>query len=116
MNQTDPERKSAVRRGMRWKMMVAMAAMIVAIVAMLTILNIGNQKAGLEKHLETYSDFLKAQMNRNADRLSARMSEHFEKLIATHRLPLAGEYVREMVRDIDDLRYVILMQEGEPRL
>ena len=116
MNDTELMGKLSIRKGIRWKLMVAMVGMIVAIVGLLTVLQVNSQKTALKKNLNAHSSFLKEQMTKKSDRSSEQMSSHLQKLIATYRLSLANQYVREVVRDIDDLKYVILMQGDQPRI
>ena len=116
MNDTELMGKLSIQKGIRWKLMVAMVGMIVAIVGLLTVLQVTSQKAALKKNLTAHSSFLKEQMTKKADRSSEQMSSHLQKLIATYRLSLANQYVREVVRDIDDLKYVILMQGDQPKV
>ncbi|ATX79221.1 two-component system, unclassified family, sensor histidine kinase and response regulator [Mariprofundus aestuarium] len=116
MNEAELVSKPSIRKGIRWKLMVAMVGMIVAIVTLLTVLQVTSQKAALKKNLNAHSAFLKEQMTKKADRASEQMSSHLQNLVSTHRLSLANQYVREVVRDIDDLKYVILMQGDQPRI
>jgi len=104
------------RRGMRWKLMVAMVGMIVTLVVLLTLLQVNAQRHSLKGALAMHSAFLDEQVNKKADKAANQMSGHVENLIATYRLSLANEFLQDVVRDIDDLRYVILMKGNKPRL
>jgi len=96
--------------------MVAMVGMIVTMVVLLTLLQVNAQRHSLNSALAMHSAFLDEQVNKKAIKAANQMSGHVENLIATGRLPLAREFIKDVVRDIDDLRYVILMQGGVPKL
>ncbi|MDQ6995841.1 MAG: ATP-binding protein, partial [Mariprofundus sp.] len=106
----------SVRRGIRWKLMVAMVSMIVTMVVLLTLLQVGAQRDSLNNALAMHSAFLDEQINKKADKAANQMSGHVENLISTYRLPLANEFLQNVVRDIDDLRYVILMKGKTPKI
>jgi len=96
--------------------MVAMVGMIVTVVVLLTLLQVNAQRHSLKSALAMHSRFLDEQVNKKAVKAANRMSGHVENLIATGRLPLAREFLNDVVRDIDDLRYVILMKGGIPKI
>jgi len=100
----------------RWKMEFTIVALIVTLVAMLTLLQVTSQKAGLNKALSTHSSFLKAQMAARADKTSAHMAAHIHEMISPFRLSSARSFIRDSVKDIDDLQYVILKQGDVPRV
>jgi polar amino acid transport system substrate-binding protein len=104
------------RNSIRWKMEITIVGLIVALVTMLTLLQVTSQKASLKKALSTHSSFLKEQMVHKADKASARLSEHIHEVIAPFRLSSVRSYIREAVKDIDDLQYIILMQGEVPRV
>ncbi len=104
----------SLRNSIRWKLVVAMAGMIVAIVSSLTLLQVRSQKIAMEKHLSMQSSFLEEQMNKKADKLSEAMTRHLQRLIITKRLSEVNQYIKDFVRDIEDLRYVILMKGKKP--
>jgi len=108
--------KQMIRHGMRWKLMVAMVGMIVTMVVLLTLLQVSVQRDSLQGALAMHSTFLDEQMNKKAAKAANQMSGHIENLISTYRLPLANEFLQDVVRDIDDLRYVILMKGKTPRI
>lgn len=111
-----PVNEQAVHHGMRWKLMLAMVGMIVTIVVSLTILQVTAQRDSLKGALAMHSSFLDEQMNRRAERTAKAMTGHVQNLISTHRLALAREFLQDVVRDKENLRYVILMQDDEPRV
>jgi len=96
--------------------MVAMVGMIVTMVVLLTLLQVNAQRHSLKSALAMHSAFLDEQVNKKAVKAANQMSGHVENLIATGRLPLAREFLKDVVRDIDDLRYVILMKGDTPKL
>jgi len=96
--------------------MVAMAGMIVILVVLLTLLQVNAQRHSLKGALAMHSAFLDEQVNKKAIKAANQMSGHVENLIATYRLSLANEFLQDVVRDIDDLRYVILMKGDKPKL
>jgi len=116
MGDADQAKKLTVDRGMRWKMMVAMVGMIVALVVLLTLLQVNAQRSSLKGALAMHSAFLDEQVNKRAARAADQMTGHIQNLIATQRLPLAKEFLQDVVRDIGNLRYVILMQGTRPRV
>ncbi|ATX82385.1 Signal transduction histidine kinase [Mariprofundus ferrinatatus] len=116
MNETELKSNLSMRKGIRWKLMIAGAGTIVAIVSLLTVLQVASQKEVMKKSLDAHTSFLKAQMDKKADRASVQMAGHLTDLVATFRLSLAYQYVSELVRDVDDLKYVILMQEDQPKI
>jgi len=96
--------------------MVAMVGMIVTMVVLLTLLQVNAQRHSLKGALAMHNAFLDEQVNKKATKAANQMSGHVENLIATYRLPLANEFLQDVVRDIDDLRYVILMKGKTPKL
>jgi len=106
----------AVRRGMRWKLMVAMVSMIVTMVVLLSLLQVTAQRDSLKGAMAMHSSFLDDQVNKKASKAAQQMSGHVQNLISTHRLALANEFLQDVVRDIDDLRYVILMKGNTPKV
>ncbi len=116
VNESAAPNRQLIRRGMRWKLMVAMVSMIVTLVLLLTLLQVSAQRDSLKGALAMHASFLDEQMNRRAGRVADQMSGHVRNLIATHRLALANEFLQDVVRDINDLRYVILMHGSKPRL
>ena len=96
--------------------MVAMVGMIVTIVVLLTLLQVTAQRDSLKGALAMHSSFLDEQMNKKAAKAASQMSGHVQNLISTHRLALVNEFLQDVVRDIEDLRYVILMQGDAPRV
>jgi len=116
MNKSVTVNEKVTYRGMRWKLMVAMVGMIVAIVVLLTLLQLTAQRDSLKGVLAMHSSFLDEQMNKRAEKAAKAMTGHVQNLIATHRLALANEFLQDVVRDIEDLRYVILMQGDAPKV
>jgi len=116
MNKSVAVNEEVTYRGMRWKLMVAMVGMIVAIVVLLTLLQLTAQRDSLKGVLAMHSSFLDEQMNKRAEKAAKAMTGHVQNLIATHRLALANEFLQDVVRDIEDLRYVILMQGDAPKV
>ncbi|MDQ7000991.1 MAG: ATP-binding protein [Mariprofundus sp.] len=108
--------EKVIYRGIRWKLMVAMVGMIVTIVVLLTLLQVTAQRDSLKGALAMHSSFLDEQMNKKAAKAASQMSGHVQNLISTHRLALVNEFLQDVVRDIEDLRYVILMQGDAPRV
>jgi len=96
--------------------MVAMVGMIVTMVVLLTLLQVSAQRDSLKGALARHSSFLDDQMNKKASKAAVQMSGHVQNLISTHRLALASEFLKDVVRDIDDLRYVILMKGNTPKV
>ncbi len=99
-----------IQRGMRWRMLVAMVGMIVTMVVMLTVLQISAQKDSLNTALASHSSFLEGQMHRKASKASKQISLQIERLISTYRIRLADKYINNVIKDIDDLTYVILVE------
>jgi len=116
MNKSVAVNEKVIYRGMRWRLMVAMVGMIVAIVVLLTLLQVTAQRDSLKGVLAMHSSFLDEQMNKRAEKAAKTMTGHVQNLISTHRLPLANEFLQDVVRDIEDLRYVILMQGDAPKV
>ena len=116
MSEAGLKNRLAVRKGIRWRLMVAMGAIVAMTVALLTLVQLSSQRAVLNKNFEVHSGFLKEHMFKKMDRTSNQMADHLQHLISTYRLALARQYVRELVRDVDDLKYVILMQGKKPRV
>ncbi|MDQ6991955.1 MAG: response regulator [Mariprofundus sp.] len=108
--------KRVDRHGMRRKLMVAMGLMIVTLVGLLTILQVSLYKESMEGALVTHINYLKAEMSKDADKAAVNLSEHVQKLIATSRLSLVHMFVQDAVQDMDDLKYIVLMQGDEPRV
>ncbi len=104
-----------IQRGMRWRMLVAMVGMIVTLVVMLTVLQISAQKDSLNATLAAHTSFLEGQMHRKAAKASTQISVQIERLISTYRLRLADKYINNVIKDIDDLKYVILVEGGKAR-
>jgi len=105
-----------IRHGMRWKLMAAMGLMIVLLVTLLTILQVSRFKASMENTLATHIDFLKSEMSRKADKSVGNLAGHVHNLIATNRLSLARDFIQDAVKDIDDLKYVVVMKGDQPRI
>jgi len=105
-----------IRYGMRWKLVVVMISMMMTLVVLLTALQVSAQKDSLNNALTEHSTFLETQMHRQANKATSTMSAHIEMLIATKQLHSANDFIRNVVRDIDDLRYVILMQANQPKV
>ncbi len=105
-----------IQRGMRWRLMLGMVGMIVTMVVLLTVLQISAQKDSLNSALASHTFFLEEQLHKKAEKASSQMSGHIERLISTYRLTLANEFIRNVIRDIDDLSYVILMEGGAPKI
>ncbi|MDX8395044.1 MAG: hypothetical protein R8K22_01360, partial [Mariprofundaceae bacterium] len=97
-----------IQRGMRWRMLVAMVGMIVTMVVMLTVLQVSAQKDSLNTALAAHTAFLEEQMHRKASKASSQISVQIERLISTYRIRLADKYINNVIKDIDDLKYVIL--------
>jgi len=116
MNKSVAVNEKVIYRGIRWKLMVAMVGMIVAIVVLLTALQVTAQRDSLKGVLAMHSSFLDEQMNKKAEKAAKNMTGHVQNLISTHRLPLANEFLQDVVRDIEDLRCVILMQGDAPKV
>ncbi|MFQ5356100.1 MAG: response regulator, partial [Mariprofundaceae bacterium] len=112
---TDNAEDLEIKSSVRWKLVIAMSVMIVAIVSSLTMLLINNQRAVFEKHLLSQTASLKEQMNIKADKISDVMASQLHRLLAKN-LPEdqvnaeVRQYIRGFVLDIEDLRYVILME------
>ena len=96
--------------------MVAMVGMTVALVLLLTLLQVNAQRSSLKGALAMHSAFLDEQVNKRAGKAADQMTGHIQNLIATQRLLLAKEFLQDVVRDIDNLRYVILMRGNKPRV
>jgi signal transduction histidine kinase/CheY-like chemotaxis protein len=109
-------RQVKFRNSIRWKMEITIVGLIVALVALLTLLQVTSQEASLKKALSTHSSFLKEQMINKADKASIHLSGHIHEMIAPFRLASVRSYIRESVKDIDDLQYIILMQGEVPRV
>jgi len=105
-----------IRYGMRWKLVVVMVSMMMTLVVLLTALQVSAQKDSLNNALSEHSSFLETQMHRQANKATNTMSAHIERLIATKQLRSANDFIRNVVRDIDDLRYVILMHGNQPQV
>jgi len=116
MNKSVAVNGKVINRGMRWKLMLAMVGMIVTIVVALTALQVTAQRDSLKGALAMHSSFLDEQMNKKAEKAAKTMTGHVQNLISTHRLALANEFLQDVVRDIDDLRYVILMKGDAPEV
>lgn len=101
---------------MRWKLMAGMTVTIVAMVTLLTILQLSSYKNSMNNALETHINFLKEEMSRKADKSAENLSDHIQTLIATNRLSLVREFVRDAVQDIDDLKYIVLMKGDETKV
>jgi len=108
--------ETIIRHGMRWKLMAAMGFMIVLLVTLLTILQVSSYKESLENTLATHIDFLKSEVSRKAEKAAVNLSGHVHNLIATNRLSLAREFIQDAVKDIDDLKYVVVMKGDQPRV
>jgi len=112
---TDNGEELEIKSSIRWKLVIAMSVMIVAIVSSLTVLLISNEKVVFEKHLSSQTAFLKEQMNIKADKISDVMASQLHRLLAKN-LPEdqinaeVRQYIRGFVLDVEDLRYVILME------
>jgi len=105
-----------IRHGMRWKLMAAMGLMIVLLVLLLTVLQVSRFKASMENTLAAHIDFLKSEMSRKADKSAVNLAGHVHNLINTNRLSLAREFIQDAVKDIDDLKYVVVMKGDQPRI
>jgi len=116
MSGSDKVEGITIRHGMRWKLMVAMVSMIVTMVVLLTLLQVTAQRDSLKGAMARHSSFLDEQMNKRASKAAHQMSGHVQNLISTHRLALASKFLQDVVRDINDLRYVILMQGDIPKV
>ncbi|WP_240923928.1 response regulator [Mariprofundus ferrooxydans] len=102
--------------GMRRKLMAAMGLMIVMLVTLLTVLQVSRFKQSMEDTLATHIDFLKSEMSRKADKAALNLSGHVDNLISTSRLSLVREFIQDAVKDMDDLKYVVLMKGDKPRV
>jgi len=105
-----------VRHGMRWKLMVAMVGMIVALVALLTVLQVSRYKASMEHALGTHVEFLKSEVAHRADKAAMNLTGHVQNLVSTYRMGLLRAFLQDAVKDMDDLKYVILMQGDKARV
>ncbi len=107
-------REVKFRNSIRWKMEITIVGLVVALVVMLTLLQVTSQKASLNKALSTHSSFLKEQMIKKADKASTHLSGHIHGMITPFRLSAVRSFIREAVKDIDDLQYIILMKGKTP--
>ncbi|TLS73416.1 response regulator [Mariprofundus erugo] len=116
MNEMTSANEKIIRRGMRWKLMAGVIITIVAMVTLLTILQLSSYKNSMNNALETHINFLKEEMSRKADKSAENLSGHVQTLIATNRLSLVRDFIRDAVQDIDDLKYVVLMKGNEAKV
>ncbi|MDQ6970512.1 MAG: ATP-binding protein [Mariprofundus sp.] len=112
----DKSNDISIRHGMRWKLIVVMIGMIITLVVLLTALQLSAQKDSLNNALLAHSNFLKTQMHKQANKATSNISAHIEMLISTKQLTQANDFIRNVVRDVEDLRYVILMQGTQPKV
>jgi len=110
MHDQQKEPEINIQRGMRWRMMVGMVGMMMAMILMLTVLQVSAQKESLNSALAAHSSFLQEQVHRKAAKASTQISTQIERLISTYRLRLADKYINNVIKDIDDLKYVILVE------
>ncbi|MDX8406523.1 MAG: response regulator [Mariprofundus sp.] len=108
--------KAMTGHGMRWKLMMAMVGMIVTLVALLTILQVSRFKVSMENTLAAHIQVLKGEMSRKADKAAENLSGHVHNLIATYRMGLLHGFIQETVKDMDDLKYVVLMEGDKPKV
>ncbi|MDQ6997404.1 MAG: ATP-binding protein [Mariprofundus sp.] len=99
-----------IKRGMRWHMMVAMVGIIMTMIVMLTVLQVSAQKDSLNNALAAHSSFLQEQVHKKASKASKKMSLQIERLVSTYRIRLTDTYINNVIKDIDDLKYVILVE------
>jgi len=114
MTESNPDINLKVRRGIRWKLEVAMVGMILAMVTLLTLVQVDAQKKNLIKALSTHSSFLQEEMIKRSEKASGYMSEHIQKRIVVFDYEALQEFIHDAVKDVDNLEYVILMRSSKP--
>ncbi len=103
-----------IRKGIRWKLEVAMIGMILAMVTLLTLVQMDSQRKNLMKALSTHSTFLQEEMIRRSEKAASYMSEHIQKRIVVFDYEALQEFIHDAVKDVDNLEYVMLMRSSKP--
>ena len=114
MTEADSAMSQKIRKGIRWKLEVAMVGLILAMVTLLTLVQMDAQRKNLMKALSTHSTFLQEEMIKRSEKASSYMSEHIQKRIVVFDYEALQEFIHDAVKDVDNLEYVMLMRSSKP--
>jgi len=103
-----------MRNGIRWKLMLAMVSMILAMVTLLTLVQVDAQQKNLMKALSTHSTFLQEDVIKRANKAATHMSGHIQERIVVFDYEALQQFIRDAVKDVEELEYVILMRSVTP--
>jgi len=98
-----------IKSSIKWKLLSAMMGLIVSLLAALTSVQIYSQKGVLEGELNNRINLIKGNLYGQGKRLSDDIAFQVEDALASFNLLDIINKVNKVVKETDDLEYIILM-------
>ncbi len=102
-------KNTILRNSIRWKLLFTMIGLIIGLLAALTFVQIYSQKGILEGELKNRIDLIKKNMCEHGKTLSDNIAFQVEDSLASYNLFDIINKTNKIVKENDDLKYIILM-------
>ena len=114
MTETNSALSLNIHRGIRSKLMMGMVSMILVMVTLLTLAQVDAQRETLIDAFSTHTTYVQEDMIKRANNAASDMSEHIQQRIVVFDHEALQQFIRDEVKDIEELEYVVLMRSVTP--